>query len=126
MNKEQYNRAIDYALRHDKSRKMGDSIAVARTIFKHLQVPFPSGVKREVFAAIRSNCYEGWRSSNIQAARKAVNAGIPAICINEETVIVLAAPETKQKIISTATVMSVSETLCLGDVANLEYYCYCD
>ena len=41
MGDKRYNQSIDYALRHDKSRMMGDSFDVARPIFDYLGTHFP-------------------------------------------------------------------------------------
>lgn len=123
MNKEQYNRAIDYALRHDKSRKMGDSIAVARTIFNYLGTPFPRGTAQETFVAIKYNLCNGWKACTLKEVQQAADRGDAAIGINANRMVVFAAMNT-EPIIPTSSVICLSDNLLAIDIADLEFYIY--
>jgi hypothetical protein len=123
MDNKQYNQSIDYALRHDKSRMMGDGFAVARTIFDYLGTPFPRGTAQETFAAIKNNLCNGWKACTLKEVQQAANRGEAAIGINANRMVVFAAMNA-EPIISTSSVIYLSDDLLAADIADLEFYAY--
>ena len=121
MRTKQYNQSIDYALRHDKSRVMGDSFAVARTIFDYLEIPFPRGTAKETFDAIKNKLCNAWEVCTLQAAQQAANSGKAAIGINENRMVVFAAMNA-EPIVPTSTVVYLTDDLLAKDIADLEFY----
>lgn len=123
MRTKQYNQSIDYALRHDKSRMMGDSFAVARTIFDYLEIPFPRGTAKETFDAIKNKLCNAWEVCTLQAAQQAANSGKAAIGINENRMVVFAAMNA-EPIVPTSTVICLTDDMLATDLADLEFYTY--
>lgn len=123
MRDKMYNQSIDYALRHDKSRMMGDGFAVARTIFDYLGIPFPRGTAQETFSAIKNNLCNEWQVCTLKEAQQAADRGNAAIGINANRMVVFAAMNA-EPIISTNAVICLSDDLLVTDIADLEFYAY--
>lgn len=121
MDKKQYNNIIDHSVKYDIAAK-DDSLQTARTVFNNMGVAFPQGDMKEVYQAISSNNYMGWRECTFEKAQELANKGIATIGINDDGVIVILAEDSEQTVATTASIMSMEQAT--GAVSGMQYYAY--
>lgn len=121
MDKKQYNNIIDHSVKYDIASK-DDSLQTARTVFNNMGVAFPQGDMKEVYQAISSNNYMGWRECTFEKAQELANKGIATIGINDDGVIVILAEDSEQTVATTASIMSMEQAT--GAVSGMQYYAY--
>ena len=121
MDKRQYNNIIDHSVKYDIADK-DDSLQTARTVFKNMGVAFPQGDMQEVYQAISSNNYMGWRECAFEKAQELANKGIATIGINDDGVIVISAEDSEAPAASTASIMPMEQAA--AAVSGMQYYAY--
>ncbi len=124
MNKKQYNNIINWVLKHNTQARSEDSLEAIRTICKELGVAIPNGTTKEVADILATNNYMYWSPCTARQAQETANDGTPAIGVNAQRIILLAAADEEQPVANTASVMTLSDKTPAYTVANLSYYAY--
>lgn len=124
MNGKQYRNIIDWTVKHDDSVKTGDSLDIARAIFKNMGVALPQGDLKRVAETLKTDDYMGWKACSVREAQEAADNGIAAIGVAEDQVVVLSANVEDEPIANMASVMTLSESTSAYAVSNMQFYSY--
>ncbi|MBR6558795.1 MAG: hypothetical protein IKT70_07275 [Clostridia bacterium] len=124
MDKKQYNNIINKTLENDNTVNNSDSLTTAREIFNNMGVALPNGTMTEVYDAISTDDYMGWRACTAEEAQKAANNGVAAIGISKDNIVVISAEDEEEPAVVTASVMPLSEIDSEAESTSYEYYSY--
>lgn len=93
MNSKQYNNIIDWTIKHEVSVNSGDSLEIAKAIFKNMGIPLPNGNLKNISNILKTGNYMGWKSCNMKEAQENADNGIATIGINNDRIVILSATD---------------------------------
>jgi hypothetical protein len=127
MNSKQYNNIIDWTIKHEVSVNSGDSLEIAKAIFKNMGIPLPNGNLKNISNILKTGNYMGWKSCNMKEAQENADNGIATIGINNDRIVILSATdEESEATLDIAAVLSLSEKTPAYTVYDLQFYSYND
>lgn len=122
MDKKQYNNIIDWTQKTQPETQTEDSLTAVRAVCNNMGVALPQGDLPQVAETLATDDYMGWQACTQEEAQEAANNGIPAIGVNEDGIILLAADDEEQPVAATAAVMTLARTNI--EKNNMTYYTY--
>ena len=116
----QYKNVAQWTLANTPAIEAADSVAAARAIFNNLGVAFPNGSCEEILLILMSEDYMGWTPCTCRQAQEYANAGVAAVGVDTDHVVVILPDESADSVIASADAVSSASAKQTSDIAATE------
>ncbi len=93
----QYSSVAHWTLANMDAETAKNSLSAIREVFKNCGVAFPNGEISEVMRILMSDKYMGWENCTYRQAQEYANAGIAAVGIDGERIVIILPEEGERK-----------------------------
>lgn len=121
----QYNNVVRWTL---ANMEAADSLTAARAVFNNCGVAFPQGSCRDILLTLMSGEYMGWAPCTYAQAQEFANAGIAAVGIDTEHVVILLPDETAvnraSSVMSASASAYAADSVAATERMSMQFYAY--
>ena len=125
----QYKNVAQWTLANTPGVEAMDSSDAARMIFNNLGVAFPNGSCEEILLTLMSEDYMGWTSCTCRQAQEYANAGVAAVGVDTDHVVVILPDESADSVVASADAAASASAKQTSEIAaaermGMQFYTY--
>lgn len=125
----QYKNVAQWTLANTPGVEAMDSASAARMIFNNLGVAFPNGSCEEILLTLMSEDYMGWTSCTCRQAQEYANAGVAAVGVDTDHVVVILPDESADSVVASADAAASASAKQTSEIAaaermGMQFYTY--
>ena len=125
----QYKNVAQWTLANTPGVEAMDSSDAARMIFNTLGVAFPNGSCEEILLTLMSEDYMGWTSCTCRQAQEYANAGVAAVGVDTDHVVVILPDESADSVVASADAAASASAKQTSEIAaaermGMQFYAY--